>query len=156
MGLVSLLFLAVVAVASLVALAYIQSTFAPSGRPLCSICRATQQCSAGMEGQCCCRVVDADGCYHGLGLCEPGLVCVPDGSTTGVCRADPTAAAQPGSCDANNYRACAAAAFGDCCCPRAEAAGACAPGFVCHHDEYRFIASTGVCVPPELGLPSPA
>lgn len=156
----SLLFLCVVAVACLTALAWLQSLHQPSGRRACSVCRARQQCVPGEEGQCCCRATDHDGCYHGLGLCKQGLTCVPDGTSTGTCRAlqgpsDAVSDMANLSCVGESYASCAAEEFGDCCCPREAkpSVSACAPSLMCHRDGYRFISDTGVCVPPDLHLP---
>lgn len=154
----TLLFLTIVAVACVVALAWVQSIYTPTPPRGCSVCRARQQCVPGKVNECCCRAVDSDGCYHGLGLCEPGLTCVPNDSSTGVCLevASPEQMVTDldhHSCDAGNYESCSATEFGDCCCPKETQRATCSPSLSCHRDSYRFLSNTGVCVPPDLHLP---
>jgi len=157
----SVLFLSIVAVACLVTLAWIQSVYTPAGTRSCSMCRARQQCQPGGEGQCCCRAVDSDGCYYGLGLCQAGLTCTLDGTGTGTCHAitGPEQASQHSNadtCNGANYAQCTATEFGDCCCPpeTPPPASACSPELVCHTDAFRFTSATGTCVPRGLFPPS--
>ncbi|NDG50571.1 MAG: hypothetical protein EBY30_16430, partial [Rhodospirillales bacterium] len=125
--------LAVLAVACALALAFLHVVYSTRGTAQCAICRPEPGCRPGEKGQCCCAQPAPDGCWYGDGACQPGLLCVHDGTATGTC-ADASSAGDYASTSCEIQKSWPKGSrVGSCCLLAAKAGepGGCADGLRC-------------------------